>query len=135
MPTIITACILNELDINSIFDNPTYIPATLSKDEILQNDAYGQHSANLRSLQQSTLPIQPSSRPNAAWCVSYLLLSRFWQHNLNYELFSLPDLAIKIFWSAWQIETKILIVIRLWCFEADVNRWSTSKWHPANISI
>jgi hypothetical protein len=30
-------CILNESGINSTFDNPTYPPTALSKDEILQN--------------------------------------------------------------------------------------------------
>jgi hypothetical protein len=32
----------------------------------------------LRLLQRSSLPIQPSFRPNAAWCISYQSLSCSW---------------------------------------------------------
>jgi hypothetical protein len=44
----------------------------------------------LRLLQRSSLPIQPSFRSHAVWCVSYQTLSRSWYIDL--DLYRLPDL-------------------------------------------
>jgi hypothetical protein len=48
----------------------------------------------LRSLQRSSLPIQPSFTPNAVWCVSYQSLSRSWYTDLDYDSYRLPDLEL-----------------------------------------
>jgi hypothetical protein len=42
------------------------------------------------------LLVQPSIRPNAVWCVSYQLLSRSWHSGIEYGLFHLSDLKIRL---------------------------------------
>jgi hypothetical protein len=48
----------------------------------------------LWSLRRSSLPIQPSFRPNAVLCVSYQSLSRIWYTDLDYGSNRLPELEL-----------------------------------------
>jgi hypothetical protein len=48
----------------------------------------------LRLLQQSSLLIQHSFRPNSVLCVSYYMLSRFWYTDLDYVSNHLPELEL-----------------------------------------
>jgi hypothetical protein len=46
------------------------------------------------AIQRSSLPIQPSLRPNAVWCISYQSLSRSWHTNINFGSYLLPYLEL-----------------------------------------
>jgi hypothetical protein len=50
----------------------------------------------LRSLQRSSLPVQPSFRPNIIWCVSYQSLSCSWHTDLDYGSYRLSVLEIRL---------------------------------------
>jgi hypothetical protein len=50
----------------------------------------------LWSLQRSGLPIQLSFGPHAIWSVFYLSVSHFWYTDLDYGLYCLPDLEIRL---------------------------------------
>jgi hypothetical protein len=50
----------------------------------------------VRSLQRSRLPIQPSFRPNAVWCVSYGSLSLSLYTDLDYGSCHLPELELEL---------------------------------------
>jgi hypothetical protein len=50
----------------------------------------------LRSLQRSSLPIQPFVGLHAVWYASYQSLSRSWHTDLDYDSYRLPNLEIRL---------------------------------------
>jgi hypothetical protein len=70
-----------------------YARACSTYDTFSYSLVYRQFSANFTVVTRSSLPIQPSFRPNAVWFVSYQSLSHPWHTNLEYSSYAYSSQA------------------------------------------